>query len=335
MTAPVGQSNVYHDLHVGSDHIQNETVLDSFLTDQRYTLDKQGGRGELSTIDSTDGNTYYVGGFMKSEAPGAGPETGEVRFCFNKDQEGVILDQLKKAGLIPEHIESFEELGPNAIGVIENAVETGVLEVNQFNELVVGSSSVDPEFAQGGAKNSSLIFEDGTFSTEAFHADGFSVYRHEDGSFHVQIGDDEPVHVGKDAYNAAGFTDGDPNTKAAHVAEAIKDGWIVYDSANKAFKPVVVTPSNGFPAFTPTPENTSMWSDPNTGETYRVMKDPSNANAFYIQKDNGEAVWVDSSNFHNAGFQDGVPTADDVAKAFRDGKLSFDGLTVTSAPPQG
>lgn len=317
MTAPVGQGVVYHDLHANNDDVQNQAVLDSYLADGTpYTLVTQGDRGELSTVQSTDGKQYYVGGFMQSEAPGPGVETGEVRFYIEKSKEGEILQKLKDAGLIPDDVQSLEELGPETIGVIENAVETGVLEVDPAtNELIPGSADVSVEEAQGGAKNKVMLFEDGTRSTDSFANGDTTVYQHQDGSFHIQNGDQKPIWIDSQSFHAAGFEDGEPT--AEQVSAALGDGRLNYDQRTNTLSPAVFVAIDGSPLIA---TDSTTFTDQSGRERTMIQTD----SGYYVEGDDGKFVHVNTPAFNAVGLNVDGTNVESVAEKFEAGELALD-----------
>lgn len=69
-----------------------------------------------------------------------------------------MINHLKEEKLITDDINSFSDLGAHAIGVIENAVDEGVLVINKDGQLTTGQSSGE---SQKGASHVSRTDENG------------------------------------------------------------------------------------------------------------------------------------------------------------------------------
>ena len=155
LQAPIApQTMVYHDTHSKADNSIHNKVLGDVRSGNthlylrsmpklslREGLDKAPW-GTLAEGRNEAGRTIYFGGFVTNELDGT-PEGSvrEVAFFFEGGDEGdesALIRQLMTAGLIPQDSDSFHKLGDRAIGVIENAVDEGVLKVTSDGRLTVG-----------------------------------------------------------------------------------------------------------------------------------------------------------------------------------------------------
>lgn len=115
---------------------------------QTSELSPQATPGQLSSAPAaqggaaTEGGTVYFGGFISNEGPQAvDGQAGTVHFFFEQTDEAGLISHLKEEKLITEDISSFSDLGAQAIGVIENAVDEGVLVVGEDGRLATGTAS--------------------------------------------------------------------------------------------------------------------------------------------------------------------------------------------------
>mgnify|MGYP006159430745 FL=1 len=150
-------SKVFHDAHTYNDKDANSSVVNSLeqgsvgdlptgFSDIDPSTVTQGAEGGLSSGNSSANSdeTIYFGGFVSDEGKFAATnQKGQVIFLFNKSQEDGLLKALKDANLIPASVTSFSHLGNRAIGVIENAVDQGVLTVAESGQLEIAQVSED------------------------------------------------------------------------------------------------------------------------------------------------------------------------------------------------
>lgn len=181
-TAQPVTSRVFHDAFTHNDAATNDSLAESVKTGDVGELPSgfssinpntvsSGANGALSEGHSTeDGETVYFGGFKSDEGKFAATNSkGEVLFYFNASQEKAIIAHLKAEGLIPENVNSFSQLGDRAIGVIENAVDQGVLGVKESGQLEVVEVPEDEageKAPSAGANRESDIDEKGKVTGE-------------------------------------------------------------------------------------------------------------------------------------------------------------------------
>ena len=181
-TAQPVSSRVFHDAFTHHDAATNDSLAESVKSGEVSDLPSgfssinpntvsPGTNGALSEGHSTeDGETVYFGGFKSDEGKFAATNSkGEVLFYFKASQEKAIIAHLKAAGLIPENVSSFSQLGDRAIGVIENAVDQGVLGVTESGQLEVVESPEDEAGAEApsaGANRESDADENGDITGE-------------------------------------------------------------------------------------------------------------------------------------------------------------------------
>ena len=93
---------------------------------------------------AVDNDQEQIGGLESDQGNVAATnDEGKVLFFFKKSQESSLLDALKVPGLIPDTVNGFSNLGNRAIGVIENAVDEGVLTVTNDGQLEVANVPED------------------------------------------------------------------------------------------------------------------------------------------------------------------------------------------------
>ncbi|WP_370264270.1 hypothetical protein [Limnobacter sp.] len=304
---------LYLDDHTVTDQSVNSQLVADLMSDVvakfpglkgiNFEQIEPGAPGELSTAkvedSGGDGATiYYFGGFATDERSSGIEEN--IEFYFSSEDEQLILQALKDAGLIPQSIKSMKQLGSNALGVIENAVDQGVLEVNEHGALGVGKKMTGDEDSRG------------TPADGASHEASVS-------------GDEENPVIGgakkrsraDDAGNGAGEpgnADGSPGGDAAASGQNAGDGA---DVRTEPKPPEGHDPIEGS-------NNSNVESSSYAlvdGEAY-LIEDRGN-DGFYIRSRNGDFVHVNSKAFDEAGFLQNQPTSDEIADAFEDGSLQF------------
>lgn len=151
------QTTVFHDAHTKADRSFHSQIVGNIRAGKppaylagmpsvtlKEGLDKS-PKGTLAEGRTATGRTIYFGGFVTNELDGT-PEgsTQEVAFYFDAGEEGdqgdepALIRQLMASSLIPQDTDSFAKLGDRAIGVIENAIDEGVLKVSADGKLTLG-----------------------------------------------------------------------------------------------------------------------------------------------------------------------------------------------------
>lgn len=122
--------------------------------------------GHLSKAKLAGGGHLLFGACKSGEgACGCSGNAGEVKFYVDPADEQAVLAQLKAAQLIPDDVNSLEDLGGQGIGVVENSVDEGVLKVQGDGKLVVGEEVDESGSASQGAGQVSSGNADGTRTT--------------------------------------------------------------------------------------------------------------------------------------------------------------------------
>lgn len=228
-------SKVFHDAHTYNDKDANSLVVNSLeqgsvgdlptgFSDIDPSTVTQGAEGGLSSGNSSaiSDETIYFGGFVSDEGKYAATnQKGQVIFLFSKSQEDGLLKALKDANLIPASVTSFSHLGSRAIGVIENAVDQGVLTVAESGQLEIAQVSEDEsglDAPSTGANRVSSTDKDGKVSGEESKNDAESSDTDAGTTTSAHGGSDESVNAQTNDSDAVASSD------AADTASKTADG---------------------------------------------------------------------------------------------------------------
>ena len=277
--------------------------------------------GSFSTAEDPSGNKFYVGGFSSMEGPNGKLDAPETYKFYVQDgaHEAAVIERLQEAGLIPEWVTNLDQLGDKGIGVVENAVEMGVLEVQEGGALMptdadVGSLNptsgalVDQNVVEGDDGGVIFVTDSAQYTDE--HGNQITVVQGANGAFYVDNGDGKFTHVNSAAYEA--MFSGDGSFTAQDVIDKFASKELRFDAHGQVEAYAV----DG------TQLTANAYDEAGT-LTGSVRREVSSANNFYYYDagDPNEEL-IPSAIYTNVGLS-GSSGVKDFAVSFEQGRISF------------
>ncbi len=339
-------SKVFHDAFTHNDAATNDLLVQSVETGDVDELPRDfrsidpdsvspGTNGALSEGNSKEGGeTVYFGGFKSDEGKFAATNSkGEMLFYFNGSQNKAIIAHLKEERLVPENVSSFSQLGDRAIGVIENAVDQGVLGVTESGQLEVVKVPEDESGIDAPSSGANRVSETDTHGNvigeerendaEVLDADGATTPLAEGGSdkpVEARTGDSGTVASSDASESDSGTASGSQAASGTGTTAAIGGGQNGVSHSGSSIGMATGSYQNdsnsvsaNFKADTQTPNGLSETTSPLAesaveGEevlTYGGSTIEQNGDKFYINTAGGQALEINEG----AQWASGVPKA--------------------------